>query len=240
VQDWCTVGASSPAAGDRLPGSNPNLEKPMIALPTLFPSLAALLALAMPLLHPHVPKAIVLQGAGGKTTLTYFTIPYNPEQVKTLPNGADWHLGYANLDVGMPMLAGTTRIPVGKYKFNVLRDPQGEFSKFVLVPAEMLAASRAPRGQKADPAKVEAAKKELAAKGIPERIEFAIEKADGKDAEHLVFAMMTEGYEAVARGSAEPKAGASFTIIANFGDLHRKVELVEEFPAQPAKSDGDK
>lgn len=212
----------------------------MISLPTLFPSLAALLALAMPLLHPHVPKAIVLQGAGGKTTLTYFTIPYNPEQVKTLPNGADWHLGYANLDVGMPMLAGQTRIPVGKYKFNVLRDQQGEFSKFVLVPAEILAASRAPRGQKPDPAKLEAVKQELAAKGIPARIEFDLEKCDGKLAEHFGFAMMTEGFETVARGSAEPKGGAAFTIIANFGDMHRKVELVEEFPVRPAKSDNDR
>ena len=69
----------------------------------LFTSLLALLAIALPPMHPHVPKAIVLQGAGGKTTLTYFTVPYNPEQVKTLPNGAEWHLGYANLEVGMPM-----------------------------------------------------------------------------------------------------------------------------------------
>lgn len=204
----------------------------MIALPSPFPSLATLLALAVPLLHPHVPKAIVLQGAAGRTTLTYFTVPYNPEQVKTLPNGADWHLGYANLDVGVPMLSGSTAIPVGKYKLNVLHDQQGEFSRFVLVPTELLAAARAGRGQKADPTKLDAVKQALAAKGIPERIELTAEKSDGKNAEHLGFAMRTEGYEAVARGSAEPKGGATFTIFADFGDLHRSFELVEQFAAK--------
>lgn len=201
----------------------------------LFTSLLALLAIALPPMHPHVPKAIVLQGAGGKTTLTWFTVPYNPEQVKTLPNGAEWHLGYANLEVGMPMVCGDVKVPVGKYKLNTLRDAQGEFSAFVLVPQELMAAQRAPRGQKPDPAKIEAVQKDLAAKGIPQRIELPVAGRDAKDAEHLVFAMLTEGYEATARGSAEPKSGATFTLFADFGNLHRQLELVEEYPVQASQ-----
>ncbi|MFO1051486.1 MAG: hypothetical protein U1F36_04685 [Planctomycetota bacterium] len=208
----------------------------MFPLFSLFQSIVALLALSFP--HPHVPKAIVMQGAGGKTTLMYFTVPYNPEQVKNLPNGTEWHLGYAALEVGMPMMAGTTRIPVGTYKFNVLHDAEGGFTKFVLVPADLLAASRAPRGQQPDAQKLAAVKADLAAKGIPERIEFACETVPGKDAEHFGFAMMTEGYEATKRGSAEPKGGASFTLFANFGNLHRSAELVEEFPVKETAKDG--
>lgn len=204
-------------------------------LPTLFPPLAALLALAAPFLHPHVPKAIVVQGAGGKTTLTYFTVPYNAEQVAKLPNGADWHLGYANLEVGMPLRAGAVDIPVGKYKFNVLHDQQGKFSHFVLVPVELLAARRPPRrGEQPDAEKLAAVQQDLKQRGIPERIEFAIEDGAGKDAEHLGFGVMTQGFETVQRGSAEPKGGVTFTIFADFGDLHRKVELVEQFAAPAA------
>lgn len=210
----------------------------MLQLLAQLPFLAAILSLSLPIAHPHVPKAVVMQGAGGKATLTYFTVPHNAEQVKTLPNGAEWHLGFANLDVAMPLMAGTTRIPVAKYKLNVLHDHQGEFSKFVLIPSDLLAAGRAPRGQKPDPAKQDAVKKDLVARGIPERIELAADKFDSKNAEHLRFAVMTDGFEAVERGSAEPKSGASFVIFADFGDLHRKVELVEEFPVKALTTTG--
>jgi hypothetical protein len=192
----------------------------------LLPLVPLLALFAFP--HPHVPKAIVLQGAGGKTTLTWFTIHFNPEQVKTLPNGATWHLGFAALDVGMPLRAGATPIPVGKYKLDVLRDAQGEFSELQLVPMELLRA-RGRRDQPADPAAMEAAKKALAARGVPELIRLLAAKFDDPFAEHLEFFAITRGYETVERGSAEPKGGASFTLMATFGDLHRKVELVEVF-----------
>lgn len=201
----------------------------MMTLPSLVLLLFASIPLSLPIVHPHVPKAIVLQGAGGKATLTWFTVPYNKDQVATLPKGAEWHLGFAALDVAMPLAAGKTIIPIANYKLNVLRDEQGEFSKFVLIPIELMAARRAPRGQKLDEAKVEAVTKDLAKRGIPERIELDAEKSPGKDAEHLGFAVLNHGYEAVERGSATPKGGASFTLFADFGDLHRTLDLVEQF-----------
>lgn len=207
-----------------------------------FPSLVLLLfasiSLGLPVVHPHVPKAIVLQGAGGKATLTWFTVPYDKDQVATLPNGAEWHLGFATLDVAMPLASGKTVIPFAKYKLNALRDGQGEFSQFVLIPSELMAARRAPRGQNPDQTKIEAVTKDLAKRGIPERIELEAAKSTGKDAEHLAFAVLNHGYEAVERGSATPKGGASFTLFADFGDLHRTLDLVEQYGEAESPANG--
>lgn len=207
---------------------------PLLAFLTLSPWL-------YPWLHPHVPKAIVLQGAGGKATLTWFTVPHNPEQVKTLPNGKDWHLGFAALDVTMPLQSGGVTIPVGSYKLNVLRDDKGEFSEFQLVPNELVRA-RPRRNQPAEPSKLEAVQKDLAARGIPELIRLPAAKFDDGPAEHLEFLVLVRGYEAVQRGSSVPKGGASFTLMATFGDHHRKIELQEVFagPADEGKKEAPK
>lgn len=45
---------------------------------------------------------------------------------------------------------------------------------------------------------------------------------------------MTRGYEATARGSSEPKGGAEFALFADFGDLHRRLDLQEVFVAPAA------
>lgn len=200
--------------------------------------LALSLAGGLPVAHPHVPKAIVLQGAGGKATLTWFTVPYNERQVGTLAKGSEWHLGFATMSVEMPLAVRETDIPVGRYKLNVMRDEEGEFTAFVLTPMELLVARRAPRGQQPDQSKIDAVSKDLAARGIPERIEFPAGVVGGKHAEHLGFSVMSHGYEAIERGSAEPKAGATFTLMADFGDLHRAVELVERFQVVPGAGKG--
>jgi hypothetical protein len=181
-----------------------------------------------------VPKAIVLHGAGGTTTLTWFTVPHNPEQVKTLPNGSDWHLGFAALDVGMPLQAGKVAIPVANYKLDAHRDDKGEFTALVLTPIELWRAARARRGEPADPERIAAAKKALAEKGLPERIVLPIARYDDGDAEHLEFLLLTRGYEAKQNFSAEPKGGASWSLMATFGDLHRKLDLQETFPVAAA------
>lgn len=198
-------------------------------------SLSSLFAAFLP--HPHVPKAIVAHGAGGTATLTWFTVPYNKEQVKTLPNGADWHLGVAMLDVAIPLKAGDVAIPPAQYKLDVHRDDKGEFTEFVLSPVELRRASQGRRGQPADPEKVAAVKKDLAARGIPESIRLPAKPFPDDEAEHLEFMLMTKGYEAVQQRSSDPKGGASFTLMATFGDLHRKVDLVEQFTPKDAPKD---
>ncbi|MEZ5967229.1 MAG: hypothetical protein R3F56_25560 [Planctomycetota bacterium] len=205
----------------------------------MLPQLILPLLLHLSLPHPHVPKAIVMHGAGGQATLTWFTVPFNPEQVKTLPNGQGWHLGFAMLQVGMPLACGDVKVPVGNYKLDVQRDEKGEFSTFRLVPAELLRVTRTRRGQQPDQQKIAEVKKDLAARGIPEAIDLPATTFSEGDAEHLEFAAMTRGYEAAQRGSAEPKGGASFSVFANFGDMHRRVDLVESFPKNETDGQGN-
>lgn len=190
--------------------------------------------------HPHHPKAIVMQGAGGAATLTWFTVPYNEAQVKTLPNGRTWHLGFASLDVGMPLQSGEVTIPIGKYKLDVLRDDKGEFTALQLTPSELLQLTRPRRGQEVDQGKVDAVKKDLAARGVPEQIRIPAKAFDDDNAEHLEFLVIHRGFETVRNGSAEPKGGASFTLQATFGELHRKIDLVEVFVPKPAAAKTDK
>ncbi len=137
----------------------------------------------------------------------------------------------------MPLQSGDTKIPIGNYKLNVLRDDQGEFSELQLVPVELLAV-RGRRNQPADPGKLEAVHKDLTARGIPERIHLPAGTFPDTDAEHLEFLVLNRGFETVQRGSAEPKGGASFTLMATFGDLHRKLDLVEVFAAPSAGDAG--
>ena len=71
---------------------------------------------------------------------------------------------------------------------------------------------------------------------FPALISLPAKKYAEDDAEHLEFMVINRGYEAVRRGSSEPKGGASFTLMATFGSLHRKIELKEVF----APEGGDK
>lgn len=199
------------------------------------PLFSALAFLALTAVHPHVPKAIVLQGAGGKTTLTWFTVPHNADKVAKLANGADWHLGFAALEVGMPLQSGDVKIPPARYKLDVHRGQDGAFDTLVLTPVELQRA-RGGRGAPPDPERTAAVEKELQERGIPARIELPVVAVEEPAAEHLEFAVVVRGFETVKNGSAAPKGGARFTLLADFGDLHRKLELVEAFePKEAAK-----
>lgn len=183
--------------------------------------------------HPHVPKAIVMHGAGGKVaTVTWFTVPYNAEQVKTLVNGNTWHLGFAMLQVERAMRCGDVAIPACDYKLNVLRDKNGEFSELQLEPIELARARPSRRGQEADPERLAAVQKELKAKGIPELIRLPVRAYDEENAEHLEFLVINRGYEAVKRFTSDPKGGAAFTLMTTFGDLHRRIDLQEVFESK--------
>ncbi|MCA8953747.1 MAG: hypothetical protein KDE27_29820 [Planctomycetes bacterium] len=192
---------------------------PLVLLPFL-----ALFALP----HPHVPKAIHMHGATGKVaTVIWFTVPHNPEQVKKLPNGGSWHLGFAVLDVKSELRCGDTAIPKARYKLDTRRDDSGEFSTLELVPFELWQAQRGRGGKEAVAARVEQVTKELAAEHIPTSVSLPAAKFDDGNAEHLEFMVMNRGFQAAKRGSDEPAGGAAFTLMATFGDLHRKIDLLE-------------
>ena len=104
----------------------------MYPLPILDVLLALLISVSA---HPHNSKAFVLAGAKGKATLSYMTLPYNPEAVKTLQPGTDWGPGI-QLDTQMDMTAGDVKIPAASYQLLVRRAQDGEFKEAVLKPGD--------------------------------------------------------------------------------------------------------
>ena len=55
---------------------------------TIVTAVAAYLVAAFPStpLHPHHPKSIVIGGAAGKVTISYFTVPFNAKHLKGKPH----------------------------------------------------------------------------------------------------------------------------------------------------------
>lgn len=170
----------------------------MFPLPILDILLALVISVSAPA-HPHNPKAFALTGAKGKATLSYLTLPYNPEAVKTLQPGTDWSLGFAILNTQMDMTCGDVKIPAGQYQVNVRRNNDGDFKQAVL-------------------------KREGSDDIVMPIAAFAADEE-----EHLVLRVINNGYVTTEMGGLEPADGAEFTILMSFGDLHRKLELKEVF-----------
>ena len=190
--------------------------------------------------HPHVPKAIVLGGAAGKITCSYFTVPYNPEHLEGLKAGFRWHLGFAALDSEVPLTCGDVKIPPGKYKLDIrLVEGKGDAAKWegvlkliTLVTAES-AVQRAGRQSNEAKEKAEKALAELKAKleaeGKVGEVTLPTSVFQAASDEHLVMRVISDGFETVSRTSVEPKSGIEFTLRLGWGDLHRELTLKESF-----------
>ncbi len=166
------------------------------------PILDVLLALVISVLaHPHDNKAFVLAGAKGKATLSYLTLPYNPEAVKTLQPGTDWSMGNAQLNAQMDMTSGDVKIPAASYQLFVRRAQDGNFKEAVLKPAD------------------------------GDAIVLPIKSFQAADEEHLTFKVVNHGYVTAGFGSTEAVDGTEFSIMMSFGDLHRRLDLKEVLPA---------
>jgi hypothetical protein len=170
----------------------------MFPLPILDLLLALVISVSAPA-HPHNPKAFALTGAKGKATLSYLTLPYNPEAVKTLQPGTDWYLGGAQLNTQMDLTSGAVKIPAGSYQLNVRRADDGEFKQAVLKRAGA------------------------------DDIVLSIAAFAAEEEEHLMLRVINNGYVTTEMGGLEPADGAEFTILMSFGDMHRKLELKEVF-----------
>ncbi len=203
--------------------------------------LAAALALAVPY-HPHVPKALKLQGAKGTVTVTYFTVPFNADHLNELKPGFDWHLGYATLETQVELTCGEGKVAPAKYKLNVRRGDDANAWSAVLVPADLARAQTAVRGArrrgddavKQAQAQLDALVATLKEKGIAQETVLPLTTFEAKTDEHLTLYAIQHGYEAVTRGSEDPAGGMHCSLRFSFGDLHRDLDLHEVFAA-PAK-----
>ena len=201
--------------------------------------------------HPHNPKGLVVGGAGGKVTVTYFTVPYNPDQLAKARPGMSWHLGFAAFETEVPLRAGDTDIPAGKYKLNSQLSEDGKEWHIQLTSWEVIDAQRKLRS-----AQRNARNGSVAAKERVEELKATVEELTKKheggiviaasdyespDDEHLQMTLVNRGFNTVNRGSSEPAGGVDFSLLVAFGGLHRSIDLSEVFtpPAKSKKSDGE-
>lgn len=164
-------------------------------------------------LHPHLPKAIVVGGAGGKATVYYFTVPYNPERLKGLQPGFQWHLGRAQLVTEVPLRVGDATVAAGKYKCDVRRGDTGDQWSLVLT---------------AVPKKSDAG--EMAKDYV-----VALQSKKGDAAEHLTLSVINRGYATERVGSDVVAGGVEFALRIDFGDVHEELELAEVFDKDAKK-----
>jgi len=192
--------------------------------------------------HPHHPRALKLQGAGGAVEVLYFTVEFNRERLEGLKPGFDWHLGFAELNTAVDLTCGDARIVHGRYKLNVRRGQNADDWSAVLVPSELWRAQAAVRraqrsgeeAQKTAAAELEAVRTELQASGKSAEMALPLAKVTADRSSHLELSGIHHGYDTAERGSSQPAGGMRCAIRLGFGDLHRELELSEVF-AREAK-----
>lgn len=201
----------------------------------LLASFAPSLAPLAKAVHPHNPKALIMQGAAGKATVTYFTVPYNPEHLKDLDAGFEWHLGFAGFQCETATKIGGVDVPAGRYKMGVVRGETADDWDLLLEPWDVFQAQRglqrARRGGDVEAAEkaLAEAKAALEEAGTPARIVAPTASVKGADAEHLEVVALFRGFDTAQMFSTTPAGGMSMTLRMDFGDLHREVEVVEVF-----------
>ena len=176
----------------------------MITLPFL-PLVAALCA-ALP--HPHYNRATIIPGVNGKVTATYYTVPFNPDQVANRSEGFEFHLGRAQFKTDIPLQCGEVTIPKGVYVFRARRGSDNKSWNAILIPGEPGRRGLAPK-QGAKPLVLPSST-------------FA-----GKHQEHLTIAALNYGYVTAKRGSVEAKGGVEAEFRISFGDLHTSFSFKE-------------
>jgi len=87
--------------------------------------------------HPHYFKEVRFSFDRDKESnqsivVSHITVPYNEIATASLPEGGDWHLGFAKLEVGSPLDIGGSRIDPGLYSLKVKRGPSSEWSLFLV------------------------------------------------------------------------------------------------------------
>jgi len=187
--------------------------------------------------HPHHYQAIKIGGVKGNITLTYFTVPYNPEELKGRKPGFTWHLGGAALKTNVPLKVGDVNVPAGQHKLNCRLNKDGETWTLELQNGELVRAKRqiwrARRQGDEAVAKARETVKALEAKlkedGVPANIALPTSTFKADDEEHMIMYAINRGWETTGRGrtAVRGKTGARGSLRISFGDLHHEFSFEE-------------
>lgn len=190
-----------------------------------------------PVVHPHVPKVVGVNGAAGSIQFRYFTVPYNPKHLEGLEEGTSWHLGFAQVVSEVPFLFGHEKVPAGKYKLDAVRGATNGDWNLRVIPLDLWMAKRTRRTTDGRTREELVAEKleELKQKGIAESYEIRSlsrfdTKADPEQHADLGFEVATTGYVAKDRRTWEPHSGVTGKFRIEFGAIHVETLFTELYP----------
>ncbi len=86
--------------------------------------------------HPHFFKEDRFFFDRGKSedqslTVSHMTVPFNEIATASLPEGEDWHLGFAQLKLGMAIELGGQKVEPGTYTLKIKREGDSKWSLFL-------------------------------------------------------------------------------------------------------------
>ncbi len=207
----------------------------IIPAPVLDLLLASLLCLVP--LHPHSPKALALQAAGGEVKVFYQTVDYNAERLAPLKPGFSWHMAFASMESAVPLHCGEHLLPAGHYKLNMQRGETEADWQLEIMPYEYwVLARQLPRIRQQGGERLAQAEERLATmqkamqeKGQEERVVLGPDDFVAEHAKHLQLSILLQGYDSKRLGKTEALAGVAFSLRMSFGDFHKSLSFREAF-----------
>ncbi len=198
--------------------------------------------------HPHHPQAIKIGGVKGDITVTYFTVPYNPDRLNDLKPGFTWHLGSATLKTDVPLTVGDVKVPAGQHKLNCRLNKDGKGWTLELQNGQLMQAKRRVQGarRRGTDEAVAKAQDEVAAvdaklkkDSIPANIVLPTSTFKADDEEHMIMYAINRGWVTTRRGQTEPrgKTGVRGSLRVSFGDLHHEFKFKEFIEDGPEPGD---
>jgi hypothetical protein len=183
--------------------------------------------------HPHYPKATTVAGVKGNVTVSWFTVPFNPDQVKKVGANYLWNRGFS-LKTDVALECGDVKVTPGTYALGFKMDSKGEKWSVVIMPREISRLNRQLSRVKrsgGDTSEIEGKLQALAKKGI-RNMTLPTTTFKGKAAEHMTIYSVNYGYKTSGRRSPDPISGVEAEYRVSFGDLHIKFAFSEVFQAK--------
>ena len=190
--------------------------------------------------HPHHPKMTQMACVNGKISLSWFTVPFNAEQVakNKRPNYL-WNRGFT-FETSVALTCGDVSVPVGSYALGFQLDAEAKDWGVILLPSEGVNLKRQLRNAKRrgnDTAQIEARLAEFKKKGLTD-IALPCAKFAGAHAEHMAISLINNGYQVSGRRDPKAASGVDGEFRVSFGDLHTSFKFEEVFTAPKKQAAG--